>query len=307
MRCQNADTPPCLRCKTAGIPCTFEKPARESNAMNEAGLERIKSLESQVSTMNSNLNELVGLFRTNKPSMLQDQRPLLSSNFNPLPPQQSGNPWTNDQLNSKRLFYGNSHTNTPDPVNVNHIRSNPIPNFTNDSSITAPSPITPGFAPSSNFQIPPIQQNQMNPPLTSPRNNNNNRRSYFNSTVTSAASTDDEGELPSSAFVAPIEVLRGLADAAAERAAAEAKEAKESKKSKSKDDVDNKNPQLAAEAETSYYNKKRKEDKLDNNNDKVGLKKKKKVDPPHAYADVITKNVISESLARELFDLYVKF
>ncbi|KAF8560210.1 hypothetical protein OG21DRAFT_1530421 [Imleria badia] len=49
MRCEGADNPPCRRCRHAGLECLFEKPSREATLTGEAGLERIRTLETHVS------------------------------------------------------------------------------------------------------------------------------------------------------------------------------------------------------------------------------------------------------------------
>ncbi|CAE6401834.1 unnamed protein product [Rhizoctonia solani] len=63
MRCEGADNPPCKRCRHAHIECMFEKPAREVSAATEQGLERIRSLENQVSSIQHTLSELVSTLR----------------------------------------------------------------------------------------------------------------------------------------------------------------------------------------------------------------------------------------------------
>ncbi|CAE6502791.1 unnamed protein product [Rhizoctonia solani] len=63
MRCEGADNPPCKRCRHAHIECMFEKPAREVSAATEQGLERIRSLENQVTSIQHTLSELVSTLR----------------------------------------------------------------------------------------------------------------------------------------------------------------------------------------------------------------------------------------------------
>ncbi|KAG9096881.1 hypothetical protein FS749_007537, partial [Ceratobasidium sp. UAMH 11750] len=63
MRCEGADNPPCKRCRHAHIECMFEKPAREVSAATEQGLERIRSLETQVTSIQHTLSELVSTLR----------------------------------------------------------------------------------------------------------------------------------------------------------------------------------------------------------------------------------------------------
>ncbi|KAI9513069.1 hypothetical protein F5148DRAFT_1158448 [Russula earlei] len=48
MRCEGAENPPCKRCRQQSLECLFEKPNREASLTGEAGLERIRSLESHV-------------------------------------------------------------------------------------------------------------------------------------------------------------------------------------------------------------------------------------------------------------------
>lgn len=295
MRCQNADDPPCVRCKSASIPCTFEKPARDSTAIGEAGLERIRNLEMQVSSMSANLFELVSFFRsTNKVPPMMNQSPFGAASQPHL--HQLTEP--SEQFPQKHPVQGMKQ-----PPQGTHL-ADPLPQHQPPQSQQQ----YPGALPSSQH----LQHLQLpNQAFPSPRNFS--KRQYFHSTVTSAASSDDEEELPSSALVAPIEVLRGLADAAAERHAAESKEA-EAKEPKEQ-------AFLSASAsaadplaqtqlphglpnqvhDTSLTSKRK------NMADKSALtgrsKRKKKSDPPHAYADVVTKGVVSDQTARELFKM----
>ncbi|CAE6529338.1 unnamed protein product [Rhizoctonia solani] len=75
MRCEGADNPPCKRCRHAHIECMFEKPAREVSAATEQGLERIRSLENQVSSIQHTLSELVSTLRNQQ----QAPQPTLSN------------------------------------------------------------------------------------------------------------------------------------------------------------------------------------------------------------------------------------
>ncbi|KAL4069755.1 hypothetical protein V8B97DRAFT_1969116 [Scleroderma yunnanense] len=70
MRCEGADNPPCRRCRHAGLDCLFEKPSREATLTGEAGLERIRNLETHVadikatqSSIQSTLLEIVSFLR----------------------------------------------------------------------------------------------------------------------------------------------------------------------------------------------------------------------------------------------------
>ncbi|KAF8711861.1 Fungal specific transcription factor domain, partial [Rhizoctonia solani] len=75
MRCEGADNPPCKRCRHAHIECMFEKPAREVSAATEQGLERIRSLENQVSSIQHTLSELVSTLRNQQQQQQQQQQP----------------------------------------------------------------------------------------------------------------------------------------------------------------------------------------------------------------------------------------
>ncbi|WVQ78323.1 hypothetical protein IAT38_000408 [Cryptococcus sp. DSM 104549] len=64
MRCVGAEEPPCKRCKNGGLECVMEKPGRASGGGdNGAGEDRIRSLESQVSSIQNTLTELVTTLR----------------------------------------------------------------------------------------------------------------------------------------------------------------------------------------------------------------------------------------------------
>ncbi|KAJ1301554.1 hypothetical protein OPQ81_008802 [Rhizoctonia solani] len=83
MRCEGADNPPCKRCRHAHIECMFEKPAREVSAATEQGLERIRSLENQVSSIQHTLSELVSTLRNQQSQ--QVTQPGLSTISNSAP------------------------------------------------------------------------------------------------------------------------------------------------------------------------------------------------------------------------------
>ena len=109
------------------------------------------------------------------------------------------------------------------------------PSFSGQASLGPGSGFPPHTLPPLSSIHAPHPQHDMAPPphLQAPRRqsplrrypsgskNDNGKRNAPSSNVTSANSSDDEdtAELPASGLVAPWEVLRGLADAAAERAA----------------------------------------------------------------------------------------
>ncbi|CAE6447708.1 unnamed protein product [Rhizoctonia solani] len=85
MRCEGADNPPCKRCRHAHIECMFEKPAREVSAATEQGLERIRSLENQVSSIQHTLSELVSTLRNQQSQPVQPVAQPALSNSAPSP------------------------------------------------------------------------------------------------------------------------------------------------------------------------------------------------------------------------------
>ncbi|QRV97650.1 Fungal Zn(2)-Cys(6) binuclear cluster domain [Ceratobasidium sp. AG-Ba] len=86
MRCEGADNPPCKRCRHAHIECMFEKPAREVSAATEQGLERIRSLETQVTSIQHTLSELVSAIRSqHTPQQQQPAPPQTHSTSAPSP------------------------------------------------------------------------------------------------------------------------------------------------------------------------------------------------------------------------------
>ncbi|TDL28198.1 hypothetical protein BD410DRAFT_739738 [Rickenella mellea] len=102
--------------------------------------------------------------------------------------------------------------------------------------------------------------------------------SNVTSTNTSDVEDDDNGELPASGLVAPWEVLRGLADAATERANQESGEHGE--------------PNSRGRSPSPGHNKKRRKTHHKN------------VPRALTFRDVVSKNIINEADARSLFKIY---
>ncbi|KAI5124176.1 hypothetical protein M0805_000982 [Coniferiporia weirii] len=105
--------------------------------------------------------------------------------------------------------------------------------------------------------------------------------SNVTSTNTSDFEDDDNGELPSKGLVAPWEVLRGLADVAAERAAQESGENSEPGSRQRSTSPDSKRPKPPKRRKTSHRS-----------------------GPRVMFTDVVTKKLISEQEARDLFKIY---
>ncbi|KAH7910701.1 hypothetical protein BJ138DRAFT_1008198 [Hygrophoropsis aurantiaca] len=128
-------------------------------------------------------------------------------------------------------------------------------------------------------------QRQMQRNYNVPAASGSKRTAPPSSNVTSADSTDIEddenGELPASGLVAPWEVLRGLADVAIERAAKENGEASSEPQSRAR---------TPSPERQSRPTKRR--------------KVRHKVPRGMVFPDVVTKNIISEADARELFRIF---
>ncbi|KAF8578439.1 hypothetical protein K439DRAFT_1638799 [Ramaria rubella] len=338
MRCEGADNPPCRRCRHAGLECLFEKPSREPTLTGEAGLERIRSLEAQVAdirttqhSIHSTLLDLVSTLRGGSAlvgpgapspafrpvSAHQVQSPVGTSPYHvhspasslgtavPMPPGQPspGAPNALPPMLSPAL------KRSAGP-GYPHPHSQPFPGQ-GQAQAPVPSHQGPGGAfpshslPSiSSLHPPPPPHNDMAPPqgpgrrVTSGGRNDNGKRGAPSSNVTSANSSDDEdtAELPASGLVAPWEVLRGLADAAAERAAKENGESEPPSRTRSH------SPMAVPPHFHSGHN---------GNEDLNGNPKPSKRRKMHhrggrnlAFPDVVTKNIITEQEARDLFRIF---
>ncbi|ODO03333.1 hypothetical protein L198_02178 [Cryptococcus wingfieldii CBS 7118] len=65
MRCVGAEDPPCKRCRNSGLDCIMEKPGKSTSSGDGAGAgeDRIRTLETQVSSMQNTLSDLVSTLR----------------------------------------------------------------------------------------------------------------------------------------------------------------------------------------------------------------------------------------------------
>ncbi|EGO02482.1 hypothetical protein SERLA73DRAFT_102523 [Serpula lacrymans var. lacrymans S7.3] len=337
MRCEGADSPPCRRCRHAGLECLFEKPSREATLTGEAGLERIRSLEAHVadirvsqSTIQNTLLEIVshlrnGIpFHARSPSTFSQptyhgQSPTIQSIGSP-PLSAGHNGPSGPHMTDPMLHNMQSQQSGPPPQNV---YSSPMinqPARQPRGSISLPSPVQPHTA--SEFhppQLPPSYVNSTSPgqqygfsgsasgPVLPPFSTiqamgiqqhqrqvlrtfsvpipSSSKRTAPPSNVTSADSTDieedDNGELPASGLVAPWEVLRGLADVAIERAAKENGEASSEPQSRARTPSPERQSRPAKRRKIRHRGPR-------------GL----------TFPDVVTKNIIPDAEARELFRIF---
>ncbi|KAI8990468.1 hypothetical protein BD414DRAFT_483741 [Trametes punicea] len=332
MRCEGAENPPCRRCRHAGLECLFEKPTREASLTGEAGLERIRSLEAHVAdiraTQTAIQNTLLEIA-----SHLRGGPPLTSRSPSSYPPFTHHSP-SGQSLGSPAVSTPSTATSTltsshvmpnaaaqrplreahppmypPPSVPQNHRPAGPgdmhsqgPPNMMYHNGSTGqphPGAHGPSLPPFSSIE-------SMGPPRSQPTNVSSMRYNAADngrqqgrphdagpgtkrglpppSAATSADSSDAEeetGELPASGLVAPWEVLRGLADVAIERAAKE-------------NGVESEAPSRARTASPEPR--------------QVRPAKRRKVHHPlprsTTFPDVVTKKIISEAEARELFRIF---
>ncbi|KAI0756803.1 hypothetical protein C8Q80DRAFT_1092987 [Daedaleopsis nitida] len=316
MRCEGAENPPCRRCRHAGLECLFEKPTREASLTGEAGLERIRSLESHVAdirqtqtVIQSTLMEIAAHLRGGAPP-LTSRSPYPPSFIHHSPGAQSlGSPAVStpstitstvpsahpmaaaqrQHRDPHPQMYPQSHR----PVGPDGI---PHAQAYNNGAPGQPHPGAHGPS------LPPFSSiESMGPPRSQPTNVSSMRYNAADSagravaagtkrgappssTVTSAESSeveDEGGELPASGLVAPWEVLRGLADVAIERAA---KENGGESEAPSRARTSSPEPRQSRPA-----------------------KRRKVYHPPPrstTFPDVVTKKILSEAEARELFRIF---
>ncbi|KDQ19897.1 hypothetical protein BOTBODRAFT_27318 [Botryobasidium botryosum FD-172 SS1] len=384
MRCEGAENPPCKRCRHAGIDCMFEKPVRDTALTSEQGMERIRNLETQVTSIQTTLTELVTTLRGTShlpptPAHSASSLPPMhtsSPHFGPYPGSgpsptapspvlsnhsHSGAPNGSMQYppmadgvvthssSSEREYtpggsYPMSQSRGPPPGHHHH-RSHseagpsqlqaplpsqkqygPIPYLSHPSNLPGSQP---PFNNSMNSAVmhpptslPPFSSLQgmvssphpaQFPPHLRPRSSSNNHgpssspganalppnypplphinpqsrppsghyttsRNIPPSAVTSADSTDEEGELPMSGLTAPFAVLRNMAQEAADR-----------------------------EDDNSSETRTRSHSPHQGRPDRPPKRRKTNHRPmPHAYPDVVTKGLISEHEARELFEIFYR-
>nr|BCB28855.1 Zn(2)-C6 fungal-type domain-containing protein [Mycoleptodonoides aitchisonii] len=344
MRCEGAENPPCRRCRHAGLECLFEKPTREASLTGEAGLERIRSLESHVAdirhtqtAIQNTLLEIATHLRGGAP--LHHSRSPTYPPFTHQSPSSLGSPGVSTPSTAAHppsLMVDTAHSGQITVPGNNHAIMNPSAHrqhrdqlsgtFTSPPQSAGHRPAGPGdlhHAPMYNTNTPVHIQNgphgttlppfssieSMGPPRTQPTNvssvrynsgdttrhharpssgpeaaSGSKRGAPASSTVTSADSTDaeeDDGELPASGLVAPWEVLRGLADVAIERAA------------KENGGIESEPPSRARTPSPERQSRPTKRRKV--------YHKMPRVNP---FPDVVTKKILTEAEARELFRIF---
>ncbi|OSD03279.1 hypothetical protein PYCCODRAFT_1434695 [Trametes coccinea BRFM310] len=338
MRCEGAENPPCRRCRHAGLECLFEKPTREASLTGEAGLERIRSLEAHVAdiraTQTAIQNTLLEIA-----SHLRGGGPPTSRSPSTYPPFAHHSPG-GQSLGSPAVSTPSTATST---LTSSHVMPNmaaqrshrephppmyPPPTIPQNHRPAGPGDMHPQGPQSMMYNngaagqphagahgpsLPPFSSiESMGPPRSQPTNVSSMRYNAADngrqpqgtaaagrphdggsgtkrglpppSAANSADSSDaeeDNGELPASGLVAPWEVLRGLADVAIERAA---------KENGAESEAPSRARTASPEPRQARPAKRRKVHHL----------------PPRSttFPDVVTKKIISEAEARELFRIF---
>ncbi|KAJ6519653.1 hypothetical protein C8R45DRAFT_952252 [Mycena sanguinolenta] len=322
MRCEGADNPPCRRCRNTGLECLFEKPSREATLTGEAGLERIRSLEAHVAeirhsqtSIQSSVAEILahlrgGAAHTRSPSYLPSsyhQSPVLHSPSMSTPP--AGHQHVNDGQPPTPTG-GFPHTAPParqsrpqlPPPGYQGPASQPtLGSYSHypaqgqgyaSSTPSGPGPVLPPFSSIRTVGPPAAQQANVSsirydnghPGSRQHSQPSGKRHASGSANVTSADSSDideDEGDLPDSGLVAPLEVLRGLADVATERAAKENNGDSSGPQSRGRTPSPDRQSRAAKRRKIRHRGR-----------------------PTLIFPDVVTKNILSEDEARELFRIF---
>ncbi|KAJ7630770.1 hypothetical protein FB45DRAFT_546145 [Roridomyces roridus] len=309
MRCEGADNPPCRRCRNTNLECLFEKPSREMSLTGEAGLERIRSLEAHVADIRHtqtaiqvSIAEILSHLRgaaphTRSPSYAQyHQSPSLHSPSLSTPPavhQHIGDAQPPTPTGSfshasrpPRSQLPPPGYQTPQPSTGSYAH---YPSQGQSYSSSSQGPVLPPFSSIQTMGPPTSQQANVSSirydsSHPRPHHSSAKRHAPGSTNVPSADSSDideeDTGELPDSGLVAPLEVLRGLADVASERAAIE--------------NGDSSGP--ASRGRTPSPDR----------HDRAAKRRKirHRGRSTLIFPDVVTKSILSEAEARELFKIF---
>ncbi|CAE6342692.1 unnamed protein product [Rhizoctonia solani] len=201
MRCEGPDNPPCARCRTSGTQCIFEKIPKSDPDSNE----RLQKLEVQFMAMQGTLSEILAELRN-------PTRYISNSNTN-CPPTSVHQ---YEPPNRSRSQFAQSTVEPTRPAAAFHLQSQQqqlpslhsvLPRRYHSGS---PSSSTNTFvhrpsSTSNHLHLP----SHLHPPHRRLPDPSSPYRPTLLSGITSAANSDDEGDIPSSALLAPIGVLNG--------------------------------------------------------------------------------------------------
>ncbi|KIJ46403.1 hypothetical protein M422DRAFT_165228, partial [Sphaerobolus stellatus SS14] len=315
MRCEGAENPPCRRCRHAGLECLFEKPSREPTLTGEAGLERIRSLEAQVSdirttqhTIHATLLDLVAQLRAGPLQHSSQPLPSPHQPYRPSPASPYNNTQSPASASTVTPGAGSSQLNGPGTSGgTTHVID---PSLTRGGGALRPSHI-----PFRHLHL--IGSYPYHRPAPVRRNTKNNNGKRVSGSASNSSDEEDvggAGELPASGLVAPWEVLRGLADAAAERAAKESNTSGSEPASRARTHSP---PPSQGQSQIHYAthaNSKHggeenggpKPAKRRKTHHRHGLGQGQAHGRQMAFPDVVTRKIIGEQEARDLFDIFYR-
>ncbi|KAF8322111.1 hypothetical protein DL93DRAFT_2093394 [Clavulina sp. PMI_390] len=276
-RCEFEGDAPCKRCQLAGVKCIFEKPEKKATSGGAgASSDRVSQLEGQfvgmqgqMIGMQSTLERILHVIQTGGPSSSSNPSAPSSSTSSLFPSSHNGSSHANSlpvdsQLQpilSPNMMISNQHGPSTSPINGQHFYSPPT-HTTGLRGATAPvrqhhhHHSQPQSAPPARRSFPPL------PGFAPPPH----KFATYGIVPSTAPSSDDESEdtLPRASLNAPIEALQGLANAAAEAAAA------------------------------STFTQSRPQ---------INMKRVEPI-PVNAFPNVIDKGLVSETEARELYKIF---
>ncbi|KAH7330666.1 hypothetical protein B0J17DRAFT_679064 [Rhizoctonia solani] len=208
MRCEGPDNPPCARCQTNGTQCVFEKVHKSDPDSNE----RLQKLETQFVNMQGTLSDILSELRNpvrHIPSPSSSVGPPLPHTISYESPGSGRSQPIQSPLAESPRGYQHQHQQSQQLPSLHSV----IPRHYHSGSPAA-SNNTYIHRPSSTSHLThlnlPSHPHRRLPDPSSPY-----RPTLF-SGITSAANSDDEGDIPSSALLAPIGVLNDLASVAAQ-------------------------------------------------------------------------------------------
>jgi hypothetical protein len=256
MRCEGPVNAPCNRCESSGLPCIFEKPAREpapstvvvAAPASEESMARLRALEGKMEGLSSTLGELVAVLRESKqlpdphgralpPSGRWDAAGSVSSPVSRLAPSYSSPGTVLHPLAfpAPRSYNGESAAAWTGPV-VSAPRAVTNPSFSPTSRHRQAVDSSRGYgaAPSRPWEEPSSSRDEgeswtasapnpsrMPPPPSARPLRAGGRRDRAGGRDEDYNDEDRASYLPAESFGAPIAALRGLADAAEHHAATE--------------------------------------------------------------------------------------
>ncbi|CUA71267.1 Chromatin modification-related protein eaf-1 [Rhizoctonia solani] len=210
MRCEGPDNPPCARCRTNGTQCIFEKVHKSDPDSNE----RLQKLETQFVNMQGTLSDILAELRNPTRQLSSPSSSVGLAVSHGVHPYESPNTGRSTQAESGRPT-GSYQYQSQQSQQLPSLHS-VLPRHYHSGSPSASSGTfanRPNSTPHLTHLHPPSHSHPPHLRLPAP---SSPYRPTLLSGITSAANSDDEGDIPSSALLAPIGVLNDLASVAAQ-------------------------------------------------------------------------------------------